>query len=799
MQPVRANLRSGVIRLILVGVSAAALLPAPWILESFIASELDYRALRAGFARVFHERTGLYVTIQGVHFDIFRGLVFNGTKFYQENAGQERVYLAQAESLVLRYSVWERLRGRPPVTALSLRGGRIFREGPGFGEYWRLMQRLARDAPEAPATAPEAPGARAQSDSLPIERQPEESARQAASALLPPRLAFSAEDLRFNLSDIDLTLRERLSVDALSLDLEATPEGDAYRLKLDLRALREERAVGRLQGRGELRADGRSRLLFEVEGLPLRLLGALFPESPVAPIAIASNASGVYVASGEVAGSGSVESYGDGAGFNFDGAYENLSVALGDPDLRLVSIEEGSGRVYLNGGFEPARPESGYILLRVNQPGFALEVERRNIGAPAGLPTRGRNAPAAPPRTLEVKGEFEFGETPDLPRFAGLESGRAKLQLRSESGRETRPFVQLELADWKFALPQALESETLEPEFFLTRCRIASRTPGGPLDAELSGTLLGGQLRLKGEIDLAMRPLVDPVAEYTLVQNYRLAGELDGAKYEDLGELAYRIGESILREGSGDQSRKAEDLGPLWQNKFFETGLYRTYLENLKFNLSLNVLRHGLEGRLPAPVQLNASMQSGYVRAELEPNRSETGELAFKYTANFLSFIPRQEIEFKLLLRESGLRSARFLGANAPLGDAEVSYAYAGDGVFPGDLVQRSFSRLSINLARPTLGAGRIYDLIRHDAGLDQSETALDALSLTRTTDGPKAQLAVRAIGAGNRFDFSGTGEGVIGIGGEMELRFADRRAAAERRATLRFRQLPDGEWAPRI
>jgi hypothetical protein len=192
-------------------------------------------------------------------------------------------------------------------------------------------------------------------------------------------------------------------------------------------------------------------------------------------------------------------------------------------------------------------------------------------------------------------------------------------------------------------------------------------------------------------------------------------------------------------------------------------------------------------------------MQSGYVRAELEPNRSDTGELAFKYTANFLSFIPRQEIEFKLLLRDSGLRSARFLGANAPLGDADLSYAYAGDGVFPGDLVQRSFSRLSINLTRVTLGEGRIYDLIRHDAGLDQAETALDALSLTRTTDGPKAQLVLRALGVGNRFDFAGTGEGVIGIGGEMELRFLDRRAAAERRATLRFRQLPDGEWAPRI
>lgn len=799
MQPVRATLRSGVIRLILVGASAAALLPAPWILESFIASELDYRALRAGFARVFHERTGLYVTIQGVHFDIFRGLVFNGTKFYQENAGQERVYLAQAESLVLRYSLWERLRGRPPVTALSLRGGRIFREGPGFGEYWRLMQRLAGNESSNRPPAPGPSAAPARDAAPPIERQADESARAAASALLPARLAFSAEDLRFNLSDIDLTLRERLSVDALSLDLEAAPEGENYRLKLELRALREERAVGRLEGRGELRADGRSRLLFDVEGLPLRLLGALFPESPVAPIAIASNASGVYVASGDVAGSGSVESYGDGAGFNFDGVYENLSVALGDPDLRLISIEEGGGRVYLNGGFEPARPESGYILLRVNQPGFALEVERRNIGAPAGAPTRGRNAQPAPPRTLEIKGEFEFGETPDLPRFSGLESGRAKFLLKTESGRETRPFLQLELADWKFALPRALASETLQPEFSLARCRIVSRAPGGPLDADLSGVLLGGQLRLKGEIDLAVRPLVDPVAEYTLVQNYRLAGSLDGAKYEDLGELAYRVGESILREGSGDQSRKAEDLGPLWQNKFFETGLYRTYLENLKFNLSLNVQRHGLEGRLPAPVKLNASMQSGYVRAELEPNRSDTGELAFKYTANFLSFIPRQEIEFKLLLRDSGLRSARFLGANAPLGDADLSYAYAGDGVFPGDLVQRSFSRLSINLTRVTLGEGRIYDLIRHDAGLDQAETALDALSLTRTTDGPKAQLALRALGVGNRFDFAGTGEGVIGIGGEMELRFVDRRAAAERRATLRFRQLPDGEWAPRI
>ncbi len=616
---------------------------------------------------------------------------------------------------------------------------------------------------------------------------------------MPPRLAFVAEDLRFNLSDIDLTLRERLSVDALSLNLEAAPDGDNYRLKLDLRALREESLVGRLRGRGELRADGRSRLLFEVEGLPLRLLGALFPESPVAPIAIASNASGVYVAAGEVAGSGSVESYGDGAGFNFDGAYENLNVALGDPDLRLISIEEGGGRVYLNGGFEPERPESGYIILRVNQPGFAIELERRNIGAPAGVPARGRNSPPAPPRTLEMKGEFEFGQTADLPRFAGLESGRAKFQLRTESGRETRPYVQLELDDWKFALPRALESDTLQPEFTISRCRIASRSPGGPLDAELNGALLGGQLRLKGEIDFAVRPLVDPVAEYTLVQNYRLAGSLDGAQYEDLGELAYRIGDSILREGSGDQSRKAEDLGPLWQNKFFETGLYRTYLENLKFNLSLALLRHGLEGRLPAPVKINAAMQSGYVRAELEPNRSETGELAFKYTANFLSFIPRQEIEFKLLLRDSRLRSARFLGANAPLGDADLSYAYAGDGVFPGDLVQRSFSRLSVNVTRATLGDGRIYDLIRHDAGLDQAETALEALTFTRTTDGPKAQYALRAVGAGNRFDFLGAGEATIGIGGEMELRFTDRRATAERRASLRFRLLPDGEWAPRI
>lgn len=751
-----SRLRAQALPLSLLAPFVLALLIAPWLIERQVQAALDLRALRTQIAASIQQRTGLRLNVQGAHYDLFRGIVLNGARLYQEADGEERRYAFQAESVSLRFSLLAYLRGQPPVSKIVLNGARL---APGFGlNDWRRLI------------------------SASLQQQ-----NQQANPWIDPQAVLSADDMRLNLAELELEGNDQIAGEHLSIDLEATPDRGGFRFQSNVRLVGGEGGAMRL--RGAWQRDGSARAQIEIDGAPLRLLTAMSAGAPFAPFKIGGESAGVLIRRGQLSATGSFDLYQNGsAGFNLQGGYRELSAEAGDPAFRLVRLRKGRGQLQLNGGFDSGARGSAYSILSMEQEGLKLRVESTHLIQAA----TGRGAP--PPRKeVQIEAQIEFSEGEDGLQLAGVGSGRATLQLHYQEERQVDLHGNVQLQSLRFDLPEVLRSDTLDPQLTIEEFRLQRNPAAERWSIDAHGEFLSGSWNLEGDNRLILRTIPGLERGPALDQDIQLQGRLHGLSLADLAELTYRGGKAIVDAGSAGDSQKAEDLGPVWQNKFFETGVYRIYLENLKLALRLDIENPG-EG-LPSTLPLEANMRQGYLSVRIPNSFSAQAQVQLRYESNYQSYIPSQLIDFRLASSAPRLSLERFTGDAGPVRDYDLSYAFSGEGVYPGDLVQRSFSRLSIKLSGLRLDRGQQLELLRHALSIPEGPAPIDQLSYVRTTDGPQAQLALRAL-TRNR-DVSIQGEYNIGIGGRLELRQVD--LADGSRSSLPLRVQANGDWTPTL
>jgi hypothetical protein len=816
--------------LIIIGIGALFMAASPYAIERWIHASLDYNRIKSQTEDAVRARTGLGFASQGLRFHIFRGIVFNGARFFEEKS-DERIILARSENLILEFSLIQYLRGRPPITEIRMDAGRlILPAGSNATDMWRRFQRILRGpAPRAGESETPPEGTRGDSRLEPG-RSPVGNARYLAD-----QVRFSAQDVQIHSESAGSSLFGRLR-----LQLEATmpdPQvpGDLIRFRVRVRTPEDvDGATEPLDGRGEFTPGGTGRFYFTVRETPVTLLAGFFESTALLPVRLTGPAApppaGIRLRAGRMAGKGSFDVYPDQArqpiGLNFEGSFTGLEANLHFAGGRLFEIHQGAGRLRYNGGFE-TEGESRHFTLALTaapraegpaRPAYHFDIEQRDIAATAQrrsenyLALRGYVQNETQARCVAFdrgRLDFDLRIKRDAPGRRGPATGSGTYQT---SGHVRGTDIIVELPKPKKSAPTAdsansnsvresfanLELKSVRLEWDAVR---PNRPSAFTLQAE--GHFLAGALSIAGDGNLDLMPTADGIAARVFT-NLELRARSSGVRLEQVADALYNLYQSVRQAGLDPESRRAEDAGPLWQNKFFETPIYKSLLENLRVRARLDIRDAQPRLSLPPELSIVGRMENGYLRLESEngsPPWTAGAEdpapgFQLKYESNLQAILPRQDLQVQVNIPQNRLGLQRFTADRSPPESLELRYQMGGDGVFSGDLMQRTYSRLEIQTRGVRFGRRRIFDIIRHEAGLPGDVIRMDRLSLIRSTDGSKSNLRLQA--ASPEIVIDGQGENLAGIGGELLLRFrfpADPQA----RGDLRFRIRADDSYVPEL
>ncbi|MCR9145414.1 MAG: hypothetical protein NXI24_24460 [bacterium] len=879
--------------LILAGSALVIILTAPYILERWIDSNLDYDRIRKQTEAAVLERTGLQFSSQGLRFHLVRGIVFNGARFIEPKSPQpvqirpgdvrrrqKQAILARTENLALRFSILNYLRGLPPVHTIQMDAGRVIAGNRQARDFWNLFERILKGPvpgePDDSAADNEGAAPRAGDAASGGESRAEATAASIADpGYLAPRLRFVARDIQVQSSqgmtgdpgririDVQATMPDpAVPDDPASFELNVRLPRVAAQAGGDLDPNASEIVGGPLRCRGDFRRDGTGRLYFTFTETPLTFIARMLEDSPLAPLRLttrdagaSAKAPGLRIRAGTISGDGSFDVY-PGAesgaiGVNFSGRYKGLGARLYFAGGRLLEFEENAGRIRFNGGFEILGENSHFETtltsaqagglgssLSSEQNGYSIEILHRDIESDAKNRTGNRNVPrpAGDPVSnidedrFAIKGFLSIDRSVRLAGFAP--GGRVEFDLSLDrnarglrrSSRRPRSWDlsgSIRGTDLKIrfmppvaaapspALDSTADNAGADDSILFKQVRMQWRAaqnptqrPGGSnFEFDARGAFAGGETRLQAEGRLTMQPTPDRSVPVRLVSDLQVNGGIERPQIGAALEFLRRRYQNVRRLGYDPESRRAEDAGPLWKNQFFESDFYRAVIEGMRLRARLNIRSAAPAGTLPPELAFTGRAENGYVRIESENGRSGSPadplEFQLKYESNLQAQLPRQDLQLRARVPENRLSFEAFTAHSAAPAAIDLRYLMGGEGILPGDLMQRTYSRLEVKARDIRLGRNRLLDIIRHEAGLPGEQIQLSLLDMTRSTDGSESSLRLRAS-APDLLNVEGSGENLAGIGGSLRLRFrypgdpgADR--------SLRFRIRPDGGYVPEL
>lgn len=791
-------------------------------------------------------------TSQGLRFHLLRGIVFNGARFIepksQQNSQSAGRILARTENLALHFSILNYLRGLPPVHTIQMDAGRVLPGNRSAQDFWRLFERILAGAQEPGAT-----------QTSPV-TAPETDVPVSAPRYLAPRLQFIARNIQIQTPGgrAGDAGRIRIDLQATMPDPELSDDVASFRLDVNVPGAgasdEESMSGGPLRSHGTFTRDGTGRLYFTLTDTPVRLIAGLLEETPLAPLQLTTRtintkaAPGLRLRSGTLTGNGSFDVYprtqSGPIGVNFKGRYDRLEARLYFAGGNIFELSESAGQFSYNGGFElsgknshfnaklesestgspgigGSRKDRGYKLELLHRD---IEVERRSRAQNDSIENP---APEIDENRFSVKGFIHIADNIRLMGFEpggnfqfdlSLDRNARKLPRKSRAARhwDLTGFLRGSNLELNFANAHAspapavnhsasndtvsFESIALEWQDPKTITDPVARRSGNDFTFQSRGRFADGVSIVNGSGSLNLQPTPGggPIKLYT---NLNIQASIQNPQLASAIEFLRHRYQNVRRIGYDPESSRAEDAGPLWQNKFFESDFYRTIIENLRARARLEIQSALPAGTLPPDLAFVGRAENGYVRIESEnglnggiPTRPE---FQLKYESNLQAFLPRQDLQIQVRVPENQLSFENFTSHATPPASCEIRYLMGGEGILPGDLMQRTYSRLEIKASQLHLGRNRLLDIIRHEAGLPGKDIRLERLDLTRATDGSESSLRIRAT-APDLLNVEGQGENLAGIGGALRLRFrypgdpgADR--------SLKFRIEPNGGYVPEL
>ena len=732
---------------------AAVLALAPVIVNAIVVERLDVRAAREKLTLAVESQTGLALTVQGVKYRFLRGLLFHGVQIHEKGAPPGQ-FVLQAESLMLQMSVLRLLRGEMPFTRVLVSDGRINPYALDTKQWSAVLERFQRMARRTPAgTGPNLP-----------EPDPAETLE---------RLEFVGQALRLVVPEAVMSGGRKRAVDRVRMNFVLSP--GERRWTAELYNGGDEQAA-QIQAKGRWDVNSSRRVNFKFSAVPLPILYRLTSRLPLWPAELRIPIERATVASGRLAGRGSLDLAGSGLGLNFNGKYSDVHFRIGDPQGFHVAVVGGTGAFRYNAAYLSFAEGPAQTELDVRQDDLRLRFLQRDVKLKEGrenfLEAEVKAAATRPDRTktgvrLGVPGGLTEG---NIELFARYTYGRGWIQPEL---RATATDFRVHFVTPLFRLAAADPKEQQVPVLRLAEASLAQK-PGQKLKFHVTGDFDGAPVKATGESESSV--LVDPdpnSPSITLAQDLKGEVSISNLPYRLLLVPAGRIHGSIISSGSRPDAVRAEEQGLLRKYQFMDPVYERAFFPNTKVDLRFR-LTDMLDAGAAWPRSIDIFLKKDYYSMQLiiPETTGPQSKFSFELTTRPSNRpMPYHDVKGALEVVGNHIAFPEFLGNDVVPREIRGTFRSYGQGWQAYDIITQTYSEFSLELKHVNLSSMKPAVILKHKLQMKPEDFLAEEFSIKRRTDLNRFYyypIEVRT----NRLLVRATGQFVPQQGGELEMQY---------------------------
>lgn len=738
------------IRLLPVVILALLIWQGPPYIENRVNESLDGDEIRSFLSQAVEHRTGLHLKVRGVRFDLRHGLIFSGIRLEKADPVLHHPYIFKTESLILRISYWNLVRGVFPFSRLVLQRGKLDPWSLSLKDWAGIFRSFGK-----PNANPE------HDDVLELTMK---GRKYRFTGGFTRHTALESRGLEI-IAFPEGEGSGSLISPTLSMDMQVTPGEDSFHLEAKSSLLASGKAEGELKARGEWTGDETRRLFFQYNNINVPFLYQLLRELGfVAPSFLIPFPE---MQSGKVSGKGSIHIYDIGLGLDATGKYSQVSIAYpidGDP---FLGVTGRSGEFSFNSGFDERYQEPAFVTLETSEPGIRFSYMDRNAMVHPDENRIEMSAEIDMEKLLKKEPDSD-GTGPGLIAPHIPVSGKIKLFFRSPNRTiPAVPEIKLEAQDLvPFAGNQT--NGIAFPEPLSIEKALYSISGNGEMVLEGTGKLYGAPWSLDGTGTAALDRISD--GRLILKRKSMMNVHVKDASYRMLGLGAVRAFKHVIREGSKKNALITEDLGPVWKNKFRDTDFF-AYLvrpEEFDLNIQFENMLEGAQGLAPSPA-IFVRKRNEAMTAILQNATSSSGGFSVQYTSSYENSLPRHDLRIKGEVRQNQTPFPSLLFTDTPPGGLRFEYVYSGEGVLFGDIVNRSYTSFALDVTDVDISNMPETKAAMHRFQVDGSVFKDMNLRYRSSTDGPAVRIGFLDLN-GEFVDIRGRGQYTPSDGGEANF-----------------------------
>lgn len=685
----------------------------PVVLNALIVRRLDLNLARTRITEVLQSQTGLSLTVQGVKYRFLRGIVFHGVRVQAQGAPHGS-FLLQAESMMLQLSLWQALRGELPFNRLVVTEGRLNPYVLSGPEWNRVLESFASHQ-EAVRKRKTQPGQ--------------------VTALDFSEIDIAGQDLRLVVPEYVITGGRRRIVDRIRIDFMIRPGRRTWNISM---------LTGRSEGAAHLEARGRwqgessRRLNFRFDRVPLPLLYRLSARLPVWPAELRIPLERMHMAEGFLNGRGSLDLVGAGLGINFEGEYEKVHVSLGRADGFYAAVENASGKFRYNTAYFDFVAGPVHAEFDLEQPDLKIRLRFRNI------------------KTKQKEEHFAEATITSQPTLAESKAGSLRMRLPGgplagelafnlyydQARGWLQPKLNVALKDIRVSLQSPLfrmvgpKGKDYHPELRVTSASI-KQAPKERLKITAHGDLDGAPFKIEADSESYFEITPHPEEPSLAVfQDLKGTVVVEGLPYRLFLVPALRVHTQLIDSGSRPDADKAEEHGLLRKYQFIDEIYRRGLLDFTKLDLRISLRKMKDAGRVwPQDIELLVYKKDSYIWLQMPEARGPSSRMSGELTTVFQRPMPYHKATAVLEVSQNHLSFPELLHNDSIPTDIIASFDSDGQGWLPYDIIDRTYSRMKLQVKGANLAFLAPAVILKHKIGLGPKDFQAKSFSLERRTD----------------------------------------------------------------
>ena len=272
--------------------------------------------------------------------------------------------------------------------------------------------------------------------------------------------------------------------------------------------------------------------------------------------------------------------------------------------------------------------------------------------------------------------------------------------------------------------------------------------------------------------------------------------DIDEMSIEDAIHRIRVTVDDLRRYVSGPDAVKAEDFGPVWENKFIQNPHFRKYFEQAIINGQIRILKIS-----DAPPDMPSSLQFQFRHripsTELTMVRPDGFNMSAHYRIFYDAALPSHDARFEVNYSGAGYRSRLFTDPGLevdPLESFEFKYTFQAEGLYLADLYYKSLTGLFIRAKHVPVQKDYRLDLLLRLMELEPGRLRYVDFDIQRQSSGSLFKPLIVRID-GDEASLIGNGEFNIYEGGLLQFNYFMKSNGRQNRFSIRIR--PDQVWIP--